>query len=264
MWDNISMKKTYQSKEWLRQQYWGFGLSTRQIAKQVGCDDETIRHWLMRFDISRRPATNINYVSLTPELLELLDGHLLGDMSVVQERKQSASLSQGNKHQVYLNWLSNLLSAYHVEKRGQIKEYQNKVGKSWIYHSRYYRDFVALRERWYPDGRKVVPADIKLTPITVRDWFLDDGSFFKAKGNVIGRVDLATNAFIRREVEFLTSRLVSAIGSNSIHVHEAMVGWTIQFSEQKTVQRFFDYIGACPEGLEFIYGYKWPSHRVKI
>jgi len=253
----------YKDKFWLEENYQGNQLSTRQMAKIADCDAETIRHWLMRFGINRRPATNINYVSLTPELSEILDGHLLGDMSVVQERKQAAHLSQSNKHQAYLDWLSSLLSAHHVEQRGQIKEYRNKVGRSWIYHSRYYRDFVALRNRWYPEGKKIVPSDIELRPITVQRWFMDDGSFFKAKGNVIGRVVFSTNSFARNDVDFLASKLVSAIGSNSIHVNKAMVGWTIQFSEQKTVQMFFDYIGACPEGLESIYGYKWPSSSGK-
>ena len=84
----------YKDKFWLEENYQGNQLSTRQMAKIADCDAETIRHWLMRFGINRRPATNINYVSLTPELSEILDGHLLGDMSVVQERKQAAHLSQ--------------------------------------------------------------------------------------------------------------------------------------------------------------------------
>jgi len=248
----------YQDKSWLEESYQS-GLSTREMARIADCHNETIRHWLVKFDIDRRPATNINYVSLTPELLEFLDGHLLGDMSVLQERRQSAFISFNYKYQGYSQWLASLLFTFGIQQRGQIKDYKNKFGVSWLYHSRYYRNLIEIRKRWYPEGKKIVPSDIELRPITVQRWFMDDGSFFKTKGNVIGRVVFSTNSFTRNDVDFLASKLVSAIGSNSIHVNKAMVGWSIQFSEQKTVRRFFDYIGACPEGLESIYGYKWPN-----
>ena len=33
-----------------------------------------------------------------------------------------------------------------------------------------------LRDLWYPEGKKIVPADIKITPITLAYWYMDDGS----------------------------------------------------------------------------------------
>jgi len=253
----------YHNKKWLKDTY-NKGHSTRQMAKLANCHNETIRHWLIRYGIDRRPATNINYVELTPQLVEVLDGHLLGDMSVLQERRQSAFISFNYKYRGYSEWLASLLVNFGVQRRGQIKGYKNSFGVSWLYHSRYYRSLLYLRRRWYPEGKKIVPPDIDLTPLIIKHWFMDDGSFFKAKGNVIGRVEIATNSFTKDEVELLASKLASSIGSNSIHIHNAESGWTLQFSNQDTVKAFFNYIGDCPNDLESIYGYKWPAQNRRV
>jgi len=248
----------YQNKGWLKESYLQKKLSTRQMGKIADCHNETVRRWLIKFRIDRRPATNINYVGITPLLGEFLDGHLLGDMSILQERTQSAFISFNYKYREYSEWVASLLFDFGVERRGQIKGYRNDFGVSWLYHSRYYRDLVDLRRRWYPEGKKIVPTDLALTPITTRQWFLDDGSFIRVTGNVIGRVQFATNAFTRPEVQVLASKLASSISNNSIQVNKAVTGWTLLFSNQATVRAFFNYIGDCPPELENIYGYKWP------
>jgi hypothetical protein len=35
-------------------------------------------------------------------------------------------------------------------------------------------------QRWYPNGKKIVPQDVALTPLSLAIWFADDGIQNKA------------------------------------------------------------------------------------
>src|SRR5206468_3127331 len=64
--------------------------------------------------------------------------------------------------------------------------------------------------KWYPNGKKIVPLELKLTPTTVLHWFMGDGttSFIKNTNRV--ELTLCTNGFNKIEVIFL-KKLLSEI-----------------------------------------------------
>ncbi len=53
------------------------------------------------------------------------------------------------------------------------------------YHlqTRYYRNLNELYNRWYPNGKKKIPKSIELTPTTLFNWYIGDGSFRKGYNN---------------------------------------------------------------------------------
>lgn len=71
----------------------------------------------------------------------------------------------------------------------------------------------AQRLRWYTNGDKVVPLDLKITPIVVANWFMGDGtSSFNRDGAVM--VVLATFCFSDNEVFVLRNKLLG-LGVNT-------------------------------------------------
>lgn len=66
--------------------------------------------------------------------------------------------------------------------------------------------------RWYPDGIKKVPVDIGLTPITVANWFMGDGSSVWHQYKSMPRskyveVKFATHCYTKEDVELLKDLL---------------------------------------------------------
>lgn len=45
---------SYKDKDWLNNEYWNEELSIRKISKKCNCHHETIRTWLIKFNIPRR------------------------------------------------------------------------------------------------------------------------------------------------------------------------------------------------------------------
>jgi len=252
------MNEQYKDKDWLEAQYWAKGLSTRAIASSSGVNSETIRKYMHRHGIPLRPATNVNFVTLTDEATLFLTGELLGDASLVWGTKGvSAYYSHNSRYKEYLNWLEHILLHFGITKRGNINRHSNQYGEYWTYTSRYYRsEFVEQRLRWYPDGTKIVPADLELSPITVLMWFLEDGSAIRYKNNNF--LMLCTNGFTKTNIELLRDALAEAIESDNIYVgRSGASGYAIKMYRKQTIADFYDYIGSCPDEIRDVYGYKW-------
>ena len=63
--------------------------------------------------------------------------------------------------------------------------------------------FTELRNIWYPNGKKIVPKNIELTPLSIAIWFCDDGS-----NNYEQRqATFCTHSFTSKEVRFLCKKL---------------------------------------------------------
>jgi len=56
-WELRAGSRPYKKKSWLRRQYWGRGRNLREMASLLGCDANTIKYWMIKYDIPRRPAT---------------------------------------------------------------------------------------------------------------------------------------------------------------------------------------------------------------
>lgn len=94
--------------------------------------------------------------------------------------------------------------------------------------------FGALRRKWYPNGKKVVPIDLKLTPITLAWWFMDDGSRCvsdrrkgKPRRTQLEQFRLYTNGFSVDD----TDRLVDLLAGLGIRVRKYNygLGWFLVF-----------------------------------
>lgn len=248
---------TYKNREWMVEQYWGNERSAPDIAREVGKSPQTTHRWLVRLHIPRRSLSEAhhlsqaNHVDLTPQTLEFIEGELLGDGHLRSSSRWSACYTHSSKYKWYLEWLSTVLSSFGIKQSGTLNYHTDNRGTGWHYESLSYEELRPLREKWYPDGKKVVPHDLTLTPLMIRQWFVGDGSLVKEKGKS-PHIRLWTASFVEKD----TKRLIAALKELGFEATRQHARNTIHISAYSTKQ-FLDYIDPCPLGIRDFYGYKF-------
>lgn len=75
-----TIQPLYRDRDWLYEHYIVLQESTYAMAREAGCNHETVRRWLHKFNIPIRDVfeSKRNYLDLSSELSNLLEGELLG------------------------------------------------------------------------------------------------------------------------------------------------------------------------------------------
>lgn len=237
----------YKNKEWLYNKYINEKLSLREIGKLCKVDFTGISRWIKRHDIKSRSKLEgcclvyKNHCNLSQEAIEWISGELLGDGHLHSWSSRSAVFTYGSKYLEYIKYVKNILKLFGVEGTKIYKRYNDKFDcYSYHYQTRRYPEFLPIRKKWYPEGKKVVPRDIKLTSLTIRQWMIGDGSLGKTKKGT-PYITLATCGFFIKDVEFLVKKL-KELGFKATRQSAANI---IRISTQST-KDFLDYIGKCP------------------
>lgn len=250
--------KQYNDPAFLRERYVEMQMTSPEIAAGIGCTDVTVRRKLHEFGIPMRDKHHRlrgNKLTLTETLLEYLDGSLLGDGCLAARTPVSARYQIGQKHLSYLLWVSEALSERGVQQAGKIRHYSSRLGSWYTYASKTYRDLRTEYDRWYPDGAKRVPSDVRLTPLSVRAWFLEDGNLSSDnRRDNVKTVTLCTECFTDVGRETLISGLKRRLRTNRVYVNGR---GRIAFSSTETIKAFFNYILPLPNRLNGEYGYKY-------
>ena len=238
----------YCNKNWLNQKYWKEKLSLNQIAEICNCNNETIRYWFKKFDIltrSRGEGTHLsknNHCNLSKEARQWLDGELMGDGHLEKISFYSARFTYSSKHEEYIKYVSDILKSFNIKQTGKVNKYYHKEMDccTYNYESSSYVELLSIRKRWYPNGHKIIPKDLKLTPLTCRQWYIGDGGLIHKKKRR-PYILLATYGFPISDVKWLVEQL-----------NELRFKVTRQFSDNgiyistKSTKQFLDYIGQSP------------------
>lgn len=138
---------------------------------------------------------NISFFS--EKIAEIVDGLVLSDASVTPQGQVVATL----RHEEFRDYWSSLLSPYVPVN---LTCYPNKGDKPYFrFCTKTHVDFQQQRKRWYPNGIKKIPEDVKLTPLSVLMWYLGDG-YFDLKCR---HIYLHTNSFCPTDVKNVVDRL---------------------------------------------------------
>lgn len=170
-----------------------------------------------------------------------LIGTLLGDAHL--SLPNSSGCSRLNlKHQAldknYIFHKFNLLKDYAPSYRIKNKQFPsyietydkrtNKIYYAYQWYTKQTKEFAALRTKWYPENKKIVPKDIYLNSIVLFYWYLDDGSI-SIKNNQI-HMSLATDGFSKNDVVFLCDLLDDYFNKkNYFRAHLNSKNYRIQF-----------------------------------
>jgi hypothetical protein len=162
-------------------------------------------------------------LTMTERQKQLLEGMLLGDAHL--ERQKGAlsarlKVEHSVRQSVFVDWkFSEWRHWVRTPPRERIR--QNRLGTVSTnrgFTTLSHVEFEEFRLRFYRNGRKVVPSDLDLTPVSMAVWFMDDGS---RKSNQCRGLYLNTQSFSISEVNLLRSLMRSAVGVETSVRHQS-------------------------------------------
>lgn len=143
-------------------------------------------------------------VDVKKKHIEVIEAHLLGDGSLSKEKQDNHNsqfiLVQKKSHLDYIEALYVELQFVSLP----IKLYTKKDGYEIVqYRTKHLQEFTELRKKWYPNGKKIIPTTLELTPYMIAKWFCDDGS----NNHDVGTAVFCTNAYDADSLEILRQQL---------------------------------------------------------
>lgn len=173
-------------------------------------------------------------LSLTPIQEQILTGKMLGDGTLcVKSNKfvNTASIQWAQKELDYTEWclrgMQELASLVSTRKSGYGSKLYVGATKNTVNIYEKFKD-------WIAEGHKEVPDNIKLTPISLAFWYMDDGCLEHFNGQE-DRVRFATNGFNYKSCELLIRELKKFDIDASIHDYK---GNTICLNSENSEKLF--------------------------
>jgi hypothetical protein len=161
----------------------------------------------------KRNNSQIHFEHLTPFQKEVLVGGLLGDAALALGKRAihpALKIERKLTDIKYLEWqykcFDNLCTPTGIRKCSSVDKRTNQTYYCCRFLTRAVPEFLPIYQQWYPDGIKIVPRNIMLTPLIAAVWFADDG-YIKHSGKSELILSLATDGFSYDDVVFLSSLL---------------------------------------------------------
>ena len=114
--------------------------------------------------------------SLTQEQKSIIIGSLIGDgyLRIVQRRKDAfLEVNHSIDEKDYVDWKYRKLKALVKSLPKQRKGNEGRI--AYRFFTRQHPELTELYRKFYRQGKKIVPK-IKLDPLVIAVWFMDDGS----------------------------------------------------------------------------------------
>lgn len=188
---------------------------------------------------------------------ENLIGLLLGDGHLEKHRdgvKACLRIVRKQTDKEYLKYHQNIFIDF-SPKLSDYEIFDKRTNK--IYYGSRLRtpvrnDLTKIWKKWYVNGRKTIPDNLKLTKTILAVWFADDGSIELKKGRY--SIKLATHGFLKKEVTFLKQLLKDTFDLD-FKIYKENSGtypqWFLRINNKKGVKKFTDIIDLVfPSGME--------------
>lgn len=251
-------------RDWLYETYISKSLSTNAMRDIVGCKaSNSVRQALIRNGIYVRTPSEGLTIGNPPITInaEMIDGCLLGDAWLFKYNTQSnTSLPYFIKKNKYIDHIKyNAIQLYPtIESIEQFISPDTSSGYEYhIFRTPVYKELMPFYNRWYSGGNRQPPDDIIITPITLLNWFMDDGcSSYRRRESKTQQVTIALSCegFMPDKIDMLSVKLreYTDLPFKMVRCNSGC-GYRISLS-QAYVPEFFAYIGDCPVKS---FQYKW-------
>ena len=129
----------------------------------------------------------IKKLVLTADQKAVLVGNILGDGHLEpnwSKTNYKLKINHAVKHKDYLLWKYEIFKEW-VLTAPKLDKWNNSFQFRTISH----REITELRNKFYQDGKKIIPDDIRdylKNPLTLAVWFMDDGNAIIYKKKLIG------------------------------------------------------------------------------
>lgn len=187
------------------------------------------------------------YCNISAEEMEIFDGILISDGSLDKSRI-SARISLGFKYMGTIRRIINdlpsisFLNPWEYNPKPDIRT--GKSYKTYNTKSNFFHNLLDEYNRWYINGVKIIPNDIKLTPIMCYWWFVCDGY------NTNNNVYLCTDSFNIECVEMVIKK-INNLGFKTSRRKNNRI-----FFDKKSSVVFLDWISKDIK-IQKEYLYKW-------
>ena len=132
---------------------------------------------------------------------EILIGSLLGDAYITA--RGQIQFEQSVHQKEYLFWKHQELSSISYRNVSMVKRFDKRYQHENISYRFWTRQFfVSWRKKFYLKNEKIIPKGIRLTPLSLAIWYMDDGCFSDDK------CIIATDGFSQTDILFLQKLFV--------------------------------------------------------
>lgn len=113
---------------------------------------------------------------ITERQRDIIVGSILGDAYIYPLGK--IQFEQSDKQYDYILWKFTELENLAYSQPSQICRHHSRAGIDYVSYRFWLRQyFRPWRTIFYQDNKKVIPQSLRLTPLMVAVWYMDDGSF---------------------------------------------------------------------------------------
>lgn len=234
--------------------------SLREISEQLNCNRLTLKKRIEDYNIPFLANGRMEEkIHLTELQISVINGGLLGDACLYKSKTGNSNLIYSSNIQSHTKYFQSFLNEYATNR------YRNKPKKEIIFDKRTHKHYTKytfktcnnitfsdLRNKWYSiDGKKIIPNNLKLNPITCLLWYLGDGSLANNyKKKETSYLKLSTNCFSTTE---LNKTIINQLYRFNPKLYYSN-NQPIILIPRKNIKKFLDYIGPCPFKE---YEYKW-------
>jgi LAGLIDADG DNA endonuclease family len=170
---------------------------------------------------------------ISSSFLRKLDGLLLGDGNYAYAKTRPGSNSYYRQPSKSFDWLQELRDTFTCEGySAEIYPYTVQDRHYGYLQSCASPELTEQRHRWYPMGVKEIPPDLELTPTTLRQWYLGDGTM-RHRGAFAA---FCTEGFSRGSMDLLLAKLISVLGKSSARLANRRKRWNIELTRPGTAK----------------------------
>lgn len=210
----------------------------------------------------------VDKIELTEEQKQVLYGALLGDGSLILHKNcKNAIFSYTSKSKQHVEYVSNSFKKYlSGENIKQYTYYDSRTNKEYSrYVMRTYtnKSFTDEHNKWYKNGIKTIPKNLKLTPLICKIWYIGDGGI--CHSNRSEWIKLSTQCFSKEEQEEI---LLPQLSQFEAILMKADIGKNKQqqyyiYIPHRKEKEFLNYIGECPFD-DYLYKWEISEYKNKI
>ena len=169
------------------------GLSDKEISEILGVTETAFACKRRKMGLkAHTKAKREDYIPNEKEIA-IIVGTLLGDSTIryVHEKCKYPNLTfvHSPKQEEYFNYLSEELKNFRASSGRYVDHNKlNKYGYKLVYTGRNMKCLKTIRDRFYPNGKKIIPPFIirkYFTELSLYYMFMDDGSYDKAGNSYI-------------------------------------------------------------------------------
>jgi LAGLIDADG DNA endonuclease family len=184
--------------------------------------------------------------------IEWMDGFLLGDGALALNKTGTKARAQIHvKHRSFAAYMMRGFRRYcPCEPRSY------NQGRSWTAYTLQSGELYQQHRRWYPDGRKRIPSDLRLGRTSLLLWYLGDGMLSVREEKNSVEIRFANENFTQHELTHILLPQLEQLGVCAAITTERNIAVRI-----RSLRRFFALVGRTSPVACYWYKFAVPAWR---